>query len=241
MSFVREMQSWLNPRAAGGRLALAVAIASVAAGGSRTLGEYLVLRPVELLFGVKLWLPLTSLFVAQPAPLAIVFSVLMCVALGNTLEAQWGARRFWTFVFAVGLGAEVLTSLLALVVPSLLGVPVFGASVLVSALWVAQGLLAGPRQMSFFSIPATGYALAAIGVAFPLLSAVFGDWRHEVAVFIGLGLTAAWLQGWGPERLWHRFRSWQVTRQLSRGKVKLRVVEPEPPRDEKRERDRYLN
>jgi membrane associated rhomboid family serine protease len=239
VSFADEARGWLNPRSAGGQLALATVVMTVIAGGSPTAVAYLVLVPGEVFAHLKLWLPVTSLFITSPSAWSVIITVLVFLSMGTWLEQQWGTRRFWSFLVGVTLAAELLTTALALLLPSLRPVPVLGASVAFSVLWISQGLIIGPRAAKFFMFPASGYALAALGVAFPLLNAVFGDWRSEVPVFIGIALTVGWLRGWGPENLWLRFRSWQLTRELSRRPTNLRAV----PKDSVRKDDsnRYLN
>jgi membrane associated rhomboid family serine protease len=225
MSVQTDVKRLLSPRSAGGQLALVFFLMTIAAGVSVQVGVNLVLRPEAVVHELKLWVLVTHLFVGELSPFSLLFGVLIALTNGNALEARWGTRRFWTFVFGVGLSSGAALVLLATVFTGISLVPSYGAWALLTWLWVAEGLLLGSRQVNFWGLPITGYIYAGIGLLFPVLTALRGGWYMEVETFIGLGLTAAFVYGQTPANWWLRFRSWQLGRELKKRASHLRSVD----------------
>jgi membrane associated rhomboid family serine protease len=231
------------------RLALGIVVASVVwAVSPAGLKLLLLLVPGSVLSSLALWQPLTYAFIATD-PLGVIFGALIAYSLGGALEQTWGSRRTLLFALGTTVAAGVLTTLLALLAPSLRAVPFDGATVLTSVLWVAFGLSWGRTQTNFWGVPVTGNVLAGIGVGFVLLNVAFRGWQSSVPDLFGLALTWAYLRLGSPRMLWLRLQSWRLERQLrgvrssSRRRNHLRVVEP-GERDEEESsprRDRYLN
>lgn len=244
MSFSNEVQRWLSPRSAGGQLGLALVALTIAAAVHPAAYANLVLEPEAVFREYKVWLLVTHLFIVPVDALTIIFGVIILITCGNFLEQQWGTRRLWFFVAGVGLTSAALVLVVALFSKTVALLPVFGGLGVMTWLWVAQGLLMRNAKANFWGFPVSGYAFAAIGVAFPVVNALRGGWPFgwllELETFIGLLLTAAFVFHYTPAALWTRFRSWQLRRQLDKRSSHLKVVGGErrnmPP-----DSDKYLH
>jgi hypothetical protein len=235
-----ELQRWLNPRSVGGQYALATVVLTILAGASGLARANLVLVGDAVLHDLKVWTVLTNVFLVAPDPFSIIFSVLVFLWVGQFLESHWGRRRLWTFIVGIGGLSSLVIVALAAIFPSLGVLPFFGGGAIFSAMWVAQGLLLGSRQVSFFGIPLTGYALAAVGAAFPILNGLFRSPLLELQTYVALIFTVAWVRGWGPMSWVNQFRAWRLAKSLRRRSGHLTVLSGEernPPRGS----DRYLH
>jgi membrane associated rhomboid family serine protease len=218
------------------KLALALVagslLASPALGGAAHL---LLLAPLEVIYGLRLWQPFTYAFV-ETSPLGVIFGALITWSIGGALEMSLGSRRL--FVLAVGctVGAGLVTVLLALLMPSLLGGRFPGGSVMTSILWVSYGLYVGRGPTNFWGIPLTGNQFAAVGLGFILLSGAFGGFVAVLPDLIGLALAFLYVRGGSPRTLWLRFNHKRLQRRLSARPKHLRVVNRNKP-----DRDQYLN
>jgi ABC-type tungstate transport system substrate-binding protein len=211
-------------------------VISLIAGRWHEVAALIALTPSDAIFHLKLWQLVTYGFVNPPDPFSIVFSILICLQAGNFLEARWGARRVWVFLIAVNALAGIATVLIGLVSPAVAGWMYYGGLTTTSALWVAEGLLIGPRMVQFFSVPISGYALAAIGAAFPAIMTFVRGWHVVLAQLLGLAIVALWVQGYTPQRWWNAFRSALHERALKKRSARLSVIS-----GQKRDRDTYLN
>ncbi len=240
MSFRKEVRSWLSPQRAGSQFALAMLVVSVVCIASSTVASNVFLTPVVVLRELKLWLIASWLFVLPPSPLSLIFGCLIAVQTGAFLEDRLGRRRFFSVYGAIGL----VTALAVLAVSSVsrpVAVSSFeGGWVLVNCMWVTQGLLIGSGKLSFWSLPVSGYAFAAIGVAFSCFPLLSGHWVGALPSLIALVLTFAWFYGFTPANAWTRLRSWQLTRQLSRRSSHLKVLSGDK-RNMPNDSDRFLH
>ncbi len=224
MSFANEFKSWLSPKSPGGQMALLLAVGSLVVAASNAAFSVLVLQPSAVINELMFWQLITHAFLVAPSPLSIVFGILILLQTGSWLEAQWGRQRVWVFVLTVNVVAGAVTVLVALVSARVLGASFFGGYTTIAALWVAQGLIIGPGRISWFGFPVSGYAFAAIGAAFTLFAGLTGSWVAVLPQLVGLLVTVAWVQGYTPSRLWLRFRSNQLNRELRRRASHLSVV-----------------
>ncbi len=234
-----EFQRWLNPRSVGGQYALATVVLSIVAAVSALAGQNLVFSADAVLRDLKLWVVLTNVFVVQADALSIIFSVIVFITCGSFLEQYWGARRVWTFIVGVGVLSSLAVLAVAPFSSTVALIPYFGGHAIFSALWVAQGLVLGSRQVNFFSLPLSGYGLAAIGAAFPIINGLRAP-LMELQTYVALVLTVAWVRGWGPVSWVNHFRAWRLARGLRKRSGHLTVLtgeERNPPRGS----DRFLH
>lgn len=198
-------------------------------------GGLLLLEPLGVFLGLRLWQPFTYAFVEQSA-IGIIFGTIIIWSIGTSLEMSWGSRRLLLVSVGTTVLAGFLTALLALVVPLPSGYA--GGTVLTSVLWVAYGLAMGRGQTNFWGIPLSGNGLAAIGAGFVLLQALIHGWRTAVPELFGLVLVYAYVKGASPRRAWLHFQHWRLQRQLRSRSKHLHVVPHDRPADSS---DRYLN
>lgn len=236
MSFADEVKRWLSPRSMGGQMALLLVASTLLAAGFRTAGAELLLRPAEIVQNFKLWQLVSATFIVPAEPLTIIFGVLILLQSGGWMEQQWGARRVWIFVFAANLIANVLTVGVGFLSTSVFAMTFAGGYTTIEALWIAQGLIVGPGRLNFWGFPVSGYAFAAIGAFFTLVSVITVSWIVVVPQLFGIAVTAAWVSGFNPAALWTRFRSRQLENELRRRSSHLSVVP-----GQKKDRDQYLN
>lgn len=220
------------------KLAIAmVAISVLVQLGGPRFAEFVLLVP-GLVFHGFVWQLVTYPFV-ETSVLSLLIDGVVLVMIGMGVEQSWGPRRVLMLSLGTATLAGVLTVLLALVVPSLLAFPFFGAGVLVTALWIAYGLSFGRMQMNFWGIPMTGNGLAWLGVGFVALNAVFGGWRQMVPEAFGAALTFGYFRLGSPSTLILRFKSWRLQRQL-RGRARhLKVISRQ--RNTPSDSDRFLH
>jgi membrane associated rhomboid family serine protease len=228
---------WLQFNSTAAKLALGVVGGSLIAFLTKSsIGPWLHLSPGLVLRDLALWQPFTYSLIAGN-PISVIFSALILVSVAGGLEATWGSRRLLSFAFGVTVAAGFLTVALSLVIP--VGSLYTGAETLVTAVWVAYGLLFASRQTNFWGLPVTGYTFALIGIGFVVLSGVYYGWAGVIPEIIGIGLTYAYLRVKRPRDLLLRFQSWRLQRQL-RGRAKhLRLITKD--RNTPTDSDRYLH
>jgi membrane associated rhomboid family serine protease len=197
------------------------------------VGRLLLLVPSAVIGALALWQPLTYAFV-ETSPFGVIIGAYITYSLGGALEMSLGSRRLLALGCTVGAG--LLTTLLALLLPQLLGVAFPGGTVMTSVLWVAYGLSIGRAQANVWGIPMTGNGLAAVGVGFVLLNAAFGNPWGVLPDLLGIGLAFIYVRGGSPRTLWLRFNHKRLQRRLTARPKHLRVVNRNKP-----DRDQYLN
>jgi membrane associated rhomboid family serine protease len=155
----------------------------------------LVLVPDLVLHG-EVWRLLTWPLV-QPGALGLIFACLFLWFMGPDLVYAWGPVGYLLRYVALAAATGVVTCLLALVFPSLRGVPfVLGAWSVVDAFIVAWALMFPHRQVyQFFVLPMSGknlvYFTVGANVLFALLSGA--DRVLFLPCFIAMGLMLAHL------------------------------------------------
>lgn len=234
MTFADEVKRWLSPRSVGGQLALLIIVLSLIAGRWPEVAEQVVLQPAAVIEHFKLWQLVTHAFLVATEAWTLIFTVVICLQAGSFLETQWGARRIWIFVVLVHAISGVVTVLLGFATARVAAGFYLGSTATI--LWVAEGVVLGPRQVNFFFFPITGYALAVIGAASPLVTAWARGWTAVVNQLLAIAVTVAWVKGYTPARLLLWFRSRSLERELKRRGSHLSVVQ-----GQKRDRDQYLN
>ena len=198
-------------------------------------GRILLLAPQEVVYGLRLWQPLTYAFV-ETSPLGVIFGALITWSIGGALEMSLGSRRLLSLALGCTVGAGLLTVVLALLWPVLMGGAFAGGTVMTSILWVAYGLSIGRAPTNFWGIGLTGNMFAALGLGFILLSAAFGSFLSVLPDLFGIALAFLYVRGGSPRTLWLRYNHKRLQRRLSARPKHLRVVNRNKP-----DRDQYLN
>jgi len=147
---------------------------------SQSNSSLLLFSPIRTLFGLEIWRPFTSLFIAV-SPIEVIFGALIIYSVGGLLESRWSAKRFTTVALGIPLIADAIVLLLSLLFPSTLSFYLYpGSRQVVATLWVVYGLLAhfSFETLNFWGTPVRGKTFALIGVGFVVLSGVFGGFLH---------------------------------------------------------------
>ncbi len=229
--------SWMRINTMAARLAIALVVGSAL--WFLTQSYFLVLVPGFVFARIAVWEPFTYAFVAND-PLSVIFGALVVWSIGSALEATWGPKRLLYVVFGCTALAGIITTLIALVDPTIRSLAFFGAWVMGSIVWVAYGVSHGRGQANFWGIPVSGYVFALIGGGFVLLRAFYArDWRPVAPEAIGIALVIGYLK-LGSPRIWLlRFGSWRLQRQLKARSSHLRLIAKD--RNTPRDSDRYLH
>lgn len=144
----------------------------VASAFTRTLIAELGLVPVLVLHELRLWQPLTYMFL-HAGLFHILFNMLALWWIGVELERIWGTRYFLRFYFITGVGAGLLTVLFALLpfgfAQQVYTSNVIGASGAIYGLLLAYALYFPDRPIYMyflFPIPAKYFVLILGAIAF---------------------------------------------------------------------------
>jgi len=182
---------------------------SFAGGGQSMVARFgLVLLLVTHSF--YLWQLVTYIFLHGDV-LHILFNMLGLWMFGSDLERHWGTRRFTTYFFVCGIGAGILTVLLAPSSP----IPVIGASGAIYGILLAFGMLFPNRIIYWiiFPIPAKWLVIIMGGLAFLSSLSANGNGIANVAHLGGMLFGFLYLKskGMGPSFKW-RYEQWQRQR-----------------------------
>lgn len=211
-------------RNASTALAVVIVITSVIWKVAGDAGVELYLVPGSVWSGA-VWQLVTWLLPALPQTGSVLFSALIVWSTGGSLEMLWGRARYLRFMLVVTALAGVLTTLLALLLPPLRGVPFFGGNVLSAIAWVGYGCATWRSQLNFFGYPLTGKTFALIGVGIAFLNAVFSNPLLLVAEFFALALTFAYARYHLPGSLLERLGSWRLHRDLKKRSAHLHSID----------------
>jgi len=157
-------------------------------GGQR--GDFLVwfalIPPFNPLASFKLWQPLSYLFLHADV-LHLGFNMLMLWMFGTPLERQWGTRPFLRYYFICGIGAALMTILLA--VPFVaFRAPTIGASGAVLGLLMAFGYLWPSRTLLIWGIfPMRAWTMVLVFGGLNLYSLIFASGRGNIAYAAHVG------------------------------------------------------
>lgn len=145
-----------------------------------------------VLGSLKLWQPLTYMFLHSASIWHILFNCLIVWFIGSELEKIWGPKEFLKYYLTCGIGAGLLyVAVLNIAVQffglneGFLGVPTIGASGAVFGLLVAYGLTFGERTILFmmlFPMKAKYFILLlALVEVFTLINSGFGGAVNNTA------------------------------------------------------------
>jgi membrane associated rhomboid family serine protease len=191
--------------------------------------EAFLLRPQDVIPGLKIWKLLSYLFVQGSGPIDLLIGLLVLYFFGSWFERRWGSRRFLIFFLLSGAGAGALVVLLGLFSSRIALEPYTGMWAVVEALTVAMGLsepdteiylyLMFPmkaRTLMFASWLLLGLFMVFAGSPVPYLNVLGG-------AAMGGVLTTGFA---GPRKAWLRFRAGRIERELRRRARHLKVVPP---------------
>jgi membrane associated rhomboid family serine protease len=161
---------------------------------SQSHASTLFFMPLRTVFNLEIWRPFTAIFISV-SPIEVVFGGLIIYSIGGALESQIGRRRFLSIALGVPVVAHLVTIVTFLVFSSLPDIAYPGARSVVTAIWIAFGLVASfsGQMLQFWGNPITGRTFALFGLGFVLLSAVFGGLVGVLPELITAGLTYAYL------------------------------------------------
>lgn len=228
---------WFRVNTMAARLSIAVIVGSAL--WFLIQSDFFVLVPGFVFSNGAIWEPFTYAFIASD-PLSVIFGALVIWSIGSALEVTWGPKRLLYVVYGNTALAGIITTLIALVDPTMRSHAFFGAWVMGTIVWVAYGLSYGRGQTNFWGIPISGNVLALIGIGFVVLRGFYArDWRPIAPEVIGIALIIGYLK-MGSPRMWLlRFQSWRLQRQLRARSTHLRLIAKD--RNTPRDSDRYLH
>jgi len=191
------------------------------------------LSPAEVVYGLRLWQPLTYLFLHDPSNiLHLVFNMLMLWMFGTELERHWGSVPFLRFYLICGAGAGLLSIALDPVARLVSGtgpwfseVGTIGASGAIYGLLAAQGMLFPDRMLMvflFFPMRMRPAVLLMAGITFYAAWLTPGSGINHIA-HLG-GMAIAWLilrRAWNLRQLLADWR-WERRRRRYRVVADLR-------------------
>ncbi len=173
---------------------LMVVLSIVQAVLSKAQAATLFFMPLRTVSHLEIWRPFTALFISV-SPIEVVFGGLIIYSIGSALESRAGKKRFLAIALGIPLVAHLLTIPIFLVCSSLPETAYPGARSVVTAIWIAFGLVASfsGQMLQFWGNPVSGRTFALFGVGFVVLSAVFGGFVDVLPELITAGLTYAYL------------------------------------------------
>jgi membrane associated rhomboid family serine protease len=178
------------------------------------------LRPADVLLDLKIWQPVTYMFLHGGLG-HILFNMLSLWMFGVELERMWGTAFFTRYYLVCGVGAGVVT-ILASFFPGAIGAKLYdavtiGASGAIFGILLAYGMYFPDRKILFeflFPIPAKYFVI--LYGAISLFLAVSGG--GGVAHFAHLGgLLVGWLYLRGRRmrlsaEIQYQFARWRINR-----------------------------
>lgn len=180
---------------------------------------YFGLRPAAVVQHAYVWQLVTYMFL-HAGPFHILFNMLALWMFGAELERVWGTRYFLKFYFVTGIGAAVLTVIVAyLFTPSLQSSIIIGASGAIYGLLLAYALYFPnrPIYMYFvFPIPAKYFVIIMGALAFYSSVSESGGVAHATHLG-GLLVGYLYLKGarmnlnpWAEVK--YRYLKWKINR-----------------------------
>jgi membrane associated rhomboid family serine protease len=181
------------------------------------VAELFGLQPAATVEHLRVWQVFTYMFL-HAGPFHILFNMLALWMFGGELERVWGTRYFLKFYFVTGVGAAILTVIVAyLLSPSLRVSIVIGASGAIYGLLLAYALYFPnrPIYMYFvFPIPAKYFVLIMGALAFYSSVSEAGGVAHAThlgGLLVGyLYLKSVRVSPWSE--LKYRYLKWKINR-----------------------------
>ncbi len=199
--------------------------------------------PRETLFGLKLWQPLTYMFL-HAGFLHVFFNMFGLWMFGTPLERDWGSRRFLRFYLFTGVGAGVLNVAVSLLWGGpAASIPTIGASGAIYGILLAFGLLyPNTPILIWFIFPVPARIFVLIFGALTFLSALQGPGSGVSHISHLGGMLFGYLYlrgGWRGIRqsLLDQYVDWR----MRQAKRKFEVYMREQDEPEERRPDHWIN
>ncbi|HWN87176.1 MAG TPA: rhomboid family intramembrane serine protease [Vicinamibacterales bacterium] len=196
------------------------------------------LQPAEVLTGLRIWQPLTYMFLHGSIS-HILFNMLSLWMFGVEMERMWGTRFFTRYYLVCGVGAAATTILMSFF-PGSIGEQLYlsrtvGASGAIYGLLLAYALYFPDRPilMSFlFPVPAKYFVMIIGAIAFLSAAGSGGGGVAHVAHLGGLLVGWFYLRGRRVRlaaEIQYQFSRWRINRARRRFDVHQGG---RPPRDQ---------
>jgi len=195
------------------------------------------LVPRAVTHGLRLWQPLTYLFL-HGGLMHLLFNMLFLWMFGVDLERAWGTRRFWNYFLVTGIGAGIINVLVKTALdPHGVGTslaPTIGASGAIYAVLVAAAIMFPDRQVWLIpfpvQIPMKIYVIAAVAIEFFFTLGAGGDNVSHVTHLGGILVGYVYLRrGSFMYRARNGFLDWKRKRARRKFEVYQRDHRDEPP------------
>ena len=183
--------------------------------------DYLGLIPQQVIEEFWLWQPVTYMFLHAKNPTHILFNMLILWMFGVELERMWKTRFFVKYYFVTGVGAGVLSVLVAMLpfaaTSATYTANIIGASGALYGLLLAFALYFPNRPILmflFFPVPAKYFVMILGAIAF--LTSIEGSGTVAATTHLG-GLLVGYLYlqsgrgGIMPE-IKYRYLKWKMNR-----------------------------
>jgi len=204
---------------------------------SRWMVRELGLVPLLVTHGLRLWQPLTYLFL-HGGLFHLLFNMLFLWMFGVDLERSWGRRRFYHYFFLTGIGAGLLNVLVKTVIdPRGLGsaaIPTIGASGAIYGVLLAAAVMFPDRKVWLIPFPVTIpmkiYVLILGAISFFSTLGTGGDNVSHITHLGGMLVGYLYLRrGSWFFRARNGFSDWKQKRARRKFEVYMRKHRDEPP------------
>jgi membrane associated rhomboid family serine protease len=198
--------------------------------------------PVDTAFGLRLWQPLTYLFL-HAGFWHLFFNMFALWMFGTPIERDWGSRRFLKYYLLTGVGAGLLNVIVCLLWGgSAAATPTIGASGAIYGLLLAFGVLY-PHQpiLVWFILPVPARIFVAIFGVLAFLSALQGPGTgvSHVSHLGGMLFGLVYLRGgWLLYRGRRRYAEWKLGQAKRKFEVYMREQDDQ---EDRREPPRWIN
>ncbi len=206
------LADWLIGRVVGG---------GTCANGGGLLCPWFGLTPVAVVQGFKLWQLVTYLFLHAGIG-HILFNMLALWMFGVELERTWGTKFFVKYYFVTGVGAGLISVLLALTPfgRAAYSIPTVGASGAIYGLLLAYALYFPNRPIYMYMvipIPAKYFVMIMGAIAFLAAADGAGSGVAHVAHLGGLVVGYLYLKGGRANfnilsEIQYRYLKWKINR-----------------------------
>ena len=179
------------------------------------------LIPKKVIEQYWLWQPVTYMFLHAPAPTHILFNMLILWMFGVELERMWKTRFFVKYYFVTGIGAGILSVLVAMLplaaTSATYGKNIVGASGALYGLLLAYALYFPNRPILmflFFPVPAKYFVMILGAIAF--LMSIQGGGTVAAATHLG-GMLVGYVylqsgRGGMTAEIKYRYLKWKMNR-----------------------------
>ena len=187
----------------------------------RGIVDYLGLIPIQVVEQYWLWQPVTYMFLHARSPTHILFNMLILWMFGVELERMWRTRFFVKYYFVTGVGAGILSVLVAMLpfeaTRATYEANIVGASGALYGLLLAFALYFPNRPILmflFFPVPAKYFVMILGAIAF--LTSIEGSGTVAATTHLG-GLIVGYVylqsgRGGMAAEIKYRYLKWKINR-----------------------------